>query len=73
LKTKLERMGFSASETDTGLFIKNMEDDNVYILVYVDNIFIAAKSQDNVKKSVKTILMTTFDARDLGDASYFLG
>lgn len=72
LKTALQRMGFSASETDPGLFIKNMEEDNVYILAYVDDILIAAKSKDSVK-TVKTILMTTFDARDLGDASYFLG
>jgi len=72
LKTEIQRMGFSTSETDPGLFIKNMEDDNVYILVYVDDILIAAKSKDSVK-TVKTILMTAFDSRDLGDASYFLG
>jgi len=72
LKTELEHMGFSASETDPGLFIKHLEEDYVYILVYVDDILIATKSKDNVK-TVKDILMTTFDARDLGDASYFLG
>jgi len=60
------------SETDPGLFIKNMEDDNVYILVYLDDTFIAAKSKNNVK-SVKAIPMTTFDARDIKDPSYILG
>ncbi len=38
-----------------------MEENNFYILVYVDDILIAAKSKDNVK-NVKAILM--FDERD---------
>ena len=72
LKTELELMGFQASETDPGLYIQRRKEENVYVLVYVDDILIATKHKDNVK-TVKDSLMTTFDARDLGEAAYFLG
>ena len=61
-----------ASNADPGLYIKVKKDDMVYILVYVDDILIVSKQLDNVK-TVKETLMTAFDARDLGEASYFLG
>ena len=72
LKGELESMGFEASETDAGLYIQRSKEDNVYILVYVDDILIATKQEDNVI-AVKDVLMKTFDARDLGEASYFVG
>ena len=65
-------MGFEASETDAGLYIQRSKEDNVYILVYVDDILIATKQEDKVI-AVKDVLMKTFDARDLGEASYFVG
>eukprot|EP00983_Pelagomonas_calceolata_P065123 1148445-Pelagomonas_calceolata.AAC.5 len=64
-------MAFSASGTDPGLFIEHMEEEDIYILVYVDDVLIATKRKDNVK-SVLDILMTKFDAKDI-EASYFLG
>ena len=72
LKGELESMGFEASETDAGLYIQRSKEDNVYILVYVDDILIATKQEDKVI-AVKDVLMKTFDARDLGEASYFVG
>ncbi|HSP31011.1 MAG TPA: reverse transcriptase domain-containing protein, partial [Halomonas sp.] len=72
LKAELELMGFQASETDPGMYIQQRKERNVYILVYVDDILIIAKDMELVK-DIKKTLMTTFDARDLGEAAYFLG
>ena len=72
LKGELETMGFQASETDPGMYIQRRKESNVYILVYVDDILIIAKDLELVK-DIKKALMTTFDARDLGEAAYFLG
>jgi len=72
LKMELENMSFQASETDPGLYIQRRKDINVYILVYVDDILIVAKDLELVT-DIKKTLMTTFDARDLGEAAYFLG
>jgi len=72
LKTKLEDMHFEASETDPGLYIQRHKESNAYILVYVDDILIAACDIEMVN-DIKKTLMATFDARDLGEAAYFLG
>jgi len=72
LKMELENMSFQASETDPGLYIQRRKEINVYILVYVDDILIVAKDLELVRDIKKTI-MTTFNARDLGEAAYFLG
>lgn len=72
LKEELELMGFTASDADPGLYIAHNKDNNIYILVYVDDILVAAKDMAAVI-SIKERLTTTFDVRDLGEAKYFLG
>ena len=72
LKEELELMGFTASDADPGLYIAHHKDGSIYILVYVDDILIAAKDMASVN-SIKKRLTTTFDVRDLGEAKYFLG
>ena len=39
---KLELVGFKASDADPGLYIAQYKEGNIYILVYVDDILIAA-------------------------------
>ena len=72
LKAKLEDMHFEASEADPGLYIQRHKESNAYILVYVDDILIAANDIKTVKEIMGEI-MASFDARDLGEAAYFLG
>ena len=72
LKAELEAMGFTATEADASLFVRYHKDHAVYLLVYVDDILIASRSAESVK-SVKDILTSTFDLRDLGDAAMFVG
>ena len=72
LKEELENLGFRASEADPSLFVADFKDARAFILVYVDDILIAAKDLA-VVSSVKAKIMSAFDARDMGEASLFLG
>jgi len=72
LKKELEDIGFAASEADPGLYIKKTKTDQVYLLVYVDDILIAAKDIKLVE-TTKAALLTSFEARDMGDAHIFVG
>ena len=68
LKDELHQLGFSPSSADPSLF----RDSTAFVLVYVDDILIAAKELDKVL-AVKAALSNVFEARDLGPASIFLG
>jgi transposase InsO family protein len=72
LKKELEELGFRASEADPGLYISTGEGSTIYLLVYVDDILIAAPLLSDVDH-VKKELMAAFEARDLGEISQFLG
>lgn len=72
LHQELDSYGFKASEADPSLYTYTGKEYNTYILVYVDDILIASQSLDNVV-TVKSALLSSFDARDLGEASTYLG
>jgi hypothetical protein len=72
LKEELEGLEFRASETDPALFVKGMECDATYILVWVDDILMAGKRMEETA-AVKRLLEEVFDVHDLGEATYFLG
>jgi hypothetical protein len=72
LKAELEAIGFTATEADASLFVRHHKDHAVYLLVYVDDILIVSSSAESVK-SVKEMLTSTFDLRDLGEAAMFVG
>ena len=71
LKEELELYGFVQSVADPGLFVMHTKDDTVYLLVYVDDLLIAAQKLDTVSM-IKEKLMASFDCRDLGPATQFL-
>jgi hypothetical protein len=52
--------------------VKHTEDGLVILLVYVDDMLIAAASLKDVE-AVKTLIMIKFEARDMGEAGLFLG
>ncbi len=70
LKQELESMGFTASGADAGLFTAQYKGSNIYILVYVDDILVAAKNLADINY-VKARLRAIFDVKDLGEAKYF--
>ncbi len=61
-----------ASSMDATLFRGTVDDETVWLLVWVDDILVVAQGEERVAK-VKTHLTTKFDMRDLGPATYFLG
>jgi hypothetical protein len=72
LHTELDSYGFKASEADPGLYTYNGKSDNIFLMVYVDDILIAAKDMATVDE-IKRRLQTSFEARDLGEAETYLG
>ena len=72
LKQELEAFGFTESEADPGLFSYHNKEDTIHLLVYVDDILIAAQSLSSVEWA-KSKVMTAFEARDLGEAQTYLG
>jgi transposase InsO family protein len=72
LHSELEQLGYKPSAADPGLYIYHGEDGTVWLLIYVDDILIAAHQLSAVSKA-KQQLMAAFEARDLGEANTFLG
>jgi hypothetical protein len=72
LKEELAKLGFQASEADAALFTGVVDGETVYLLVWVDDILIAATGEERVGR-VKADLAELFDIRDLGAATFFLG
>ena len=65
LKEELGAMGFTACDADAALFVRNGDKGNTYLLIYVDDILIAADTKREVE-DVKAAIKQVFDARDLG-------
>ncbi len=70
LTKELESLGFTASSADPGLFVHG--EKQVWLLVYVDDIIIAARQKDCLEET-KSALQQAFSVRDLGEAKWFLG
>ncbi|KAG7563868.1 Integrase catalytic core [Arabidopsis suecica] len=64
---------FLRSEHDACVYVKQVSDsDYLYLLLYVDDMLIACKSMDEIKK-IKERLSMEFEMKDLGPASRILG
>lgn len=71
LKEELEAMGFCSTAADPALFI-NTSGDPIYLLTYVDDI-LAVTSDSSALADTKSKILAAFDARDMGEATCFLG
>ncbi|PKU82566.1 Retrovirus-related Pol polyprotein from transposon TNT 1-94 [Dendrobium catenatum] len=65
-------IGFESSSADPSLFILRKHPDNIYLLVYVDDILITGSNQDLVA-SVMHKLSQQFSMKNLGSVHDFLG
>lgn len=72
LKAALLNIGFSPSTADASFFILQSGGDLILVLVYVDDILIAAPSMDAIAGIISQLL-TVFKGRDLGEPVLFLG
>ena len=71
LKEELEAIGFAPSAADPALFIKS-SDTPIYLLTYVDDILVITRDKQALIDT-KASIMGVFEARDMGEASCFLG
>ncbi|XP_024195747.1 uncharacterized mitochondrial protein AtMg00810-like [Rosa chinensis] len=68
----LPNIGFVSSYADPSLFIKQCQDNTVFLLLYVDDIIITGSCASLIN-SVKAALHNEFDMKDLGKLHFFLG
>jgi hypothetical protein len=73
LKEEMEKLGWTVSGADPALFTRREEGGVFYALVYVDDILMTGPKDSLVMERLKAELTETFDIRDLGESSYFLG
>ena len=66
-------LGFSRCEHNYCVYVKDVdEEDALYLLLYVDDMLIANRSMNAVKR-LKKVLSSKFEIKDLGPAKKILG
>lgn len=68
----LTTLGFTRSKHDYCLYVRACGDDTVYIVVYVDDLLIAAGNETDIER-VKIKLMQEFEMTDMKQLHHFLG
>ena len=71
LDKRLKEMGFEPLSSDQCIY-RTSEGDSLYIAIYVDDIVIAGKSEDELRR-VKKEISQFFDVKDMGPLNHFLG
>jgi transposase InsO family protein len=64
--------GYKQSEADPCLFTKRKNNVEIIIIVYVDDLLIASKEVNEIKKVIN-MLENNFEIKDLGDVRHYLG
>ena len=64
--------GFKRYEFDSCVYIKFVDGSPIYLLLYVDDMLIAAKSKKEIT-TLKKLLNSEFEMKDLGAAKKILG
>jgi hypothetical protein len=72
LDSKLLKLGFHRLNSETCLYVYKDGKQTCFVVVYVDDLLIAATSKEFSHK-VKDLLSSSFKMRDLGPAKYLLG
>ncbi|XP_020997313.1 uncharacterized mitochondrial protein AtMg00810-like [Arachis duranensis] len=65
-------LGFTCSPHENALFIRKSDRGVVFLLLYVDDMIITGDDTDGIS-DLKVSLQRTFEMKDLGSLSYFLG
>lgn len=72
LSEKLKEIGLNASKVEPCVYTGNIDNHNVIIVVYVDDLLLASKSLKAIRK-IKLALSTSFKMKDLGPVTEMLG
>lgn len=65
-------MGFEENKVDQCIYLKVRGSKFIFLVLYVDDILLASNNLDLLLETKKT-LSTSFDMKDLGEASFVLG
>ena len=68
----VQQSGFTASTSDTSLFVHKAGADIAYFLLYIDDIILTASSTALLRR-ITELLQYEFAMTDLGDLHHFLG
>ena len=68
----ITKVGFKRSNADLCLYKKGNENDEIYVLIYVDDLLICSKSKGKIL-SIKKLLMDRFKMKELGEIKEYLG
>lgn len=68
----LRDQGFIRSRHDYCLYVRQQKEEIIYIVVYVDDLLIAAKTKTMVN-TIKHMFMNEFEMADMGELHHFLG
>lgn len=72
IHSALMKARFQRNEADHCLYVRRFDDKWCYLLIYVDDMLIAAKTMEEIN-DVTDELMKHFDLEDLGDVKFYLG
>lgn len=72
LNDHLEQNNFERNQVDHCVYRKQIESDTIIVIIWVDDLIIAASSVDQLNKFKET-MKSQFNMKDLGQISNFLG
>ena len=72
LNKYLIKLGFQRGVADPCLYYKQGQESIIIVQVYVDDILIATKNEEELKE-IKLLLANQFKMTDMGQVSWFLG
>ena len=68
----MDQMGMRQCTADPCLFMADVDGERIYVLVYVDDILLIARTRAHLD-TTKGQIMAAFKSRDIGEPTYFLG
>jgi len=68
----IQNLGFQRSESDYCLYIKQENDETIYLILFVDDLLICGKTMKKINE-IKTKLSCKFAMKDLGEVRTYLG
>jgi len=68
----MDTMGMTQSHADPCLFYKDVADERVFLLIYVDDLLLVSPTAPPLA-AMRDAVLTAFQARDMGKPTFFLG